>query len=58
MKEDRVSQRKKKIKEIEEILDKVWSDPELPKKVEEFQRKHGELTPEDLREKLDLFPLY
>jgi len=54
MKEDMASQRMKKIREIEKTLDEIWSDPELPKKVEEFQRKHGELTPEELREKLDL----
>jgi len=53
MSEDRL----KKIRELEAQLDKIWSDPELPKKIEEFQRKHGELTPEELYEKLDLLSL-
>jgi len=43
----------KKIKKIEEDLDRMWSDPELPRKVEEFQRKHGVLTPEELHQRLD-----
>ena len=44
----------KKIKEIEEEFDRMWSDPELLKKVEEFQKKHGVLTPEELHERYDV----
>jgi len=44
----------RKIKKIERILNEMWQDPELPKKVEEFQREHGELTPEELHERFTI----
>ncbi|MHC1584608.1 MAG: hypothetical protein ACXQTM_08330 [Methanosarcinales archaeon] len=49
MSEDRL----RKIRELEARLDKMWSDPDLSKKVEEFQRKHGILTPEELHQRVD-----
>jgi len=43
-----------KIKAIEEKLDKIWRDPNLWKEVEKFQREHGELTKEELRERFTI----
>ena len=44
----------KKIKAIEKKLDEMWKDPNLRKEVEEFQREHGELTEEELRERFTI----
>jgi len=44
----------KKIKAIEEKLDEMWKDPNLRKEVEKFQREHGELTEEELRERFTI----
>ena len=43
-----------RIKEIEEKLDEMWGDPNLWKEVEKFQREHGELTEEELRERFTI----
>jgi len=47
-------ERWQRIKAIEEKLDKMWGDPNLRKEVEEFQRVHGELTEEELRERFTI----
>ena len=47
-------ERWKKIKEIEEKLDKIWRDPNLLKEVEKFQKEHGELTEEELQERFTI----
>jgi len=47
-------ERWRKIKAIEEKLDEMWKDPNLWKEVEEFQRVHGELTGEELRERFTI----
>ena len=47
-------ERWRKIKAIEKKLDEMWKDPNLWKEVEEFQREHGELTEEELRERFTI----
>ena len=47
-------ERWRKIKAIEKKLDEMWKDPNLRKEVEEFQRVHGELTGEELRERFTI----
>jgi len=47
-------ERWRKIKAIEKKLDEMWKDPNLRKEVEEFQRVHGELTDEELRERFTI----
>jgi len=43
-----------RIKATEKKLDEMWKDPNLRKEVEEFQRIHGELTDEELRERFTI----
>ena len=42
------------IKSIDKIIEEIMNDPELPKKVEEYQRKYGTLTEEDLRKQFTI----
>ena len=46
--------RHRRIEEIEEKLDEMWGNQNLWKEVEKFQREHGELTEEELRERFTI----
>ncbi len=39
--------------EIDKIIEEVMNDPELPKKVEEYQKKYGTLSEEDMLKRFD-----
>lgn len=52
-----VEDRKKIIKWLEDILNEVHNDPNLRKRAEEYQRKYGTLTPEDLKKYIDTNPI-
>jgi tripartite-type tricarboxylate transporter receptor subunit TctC len=46
---DRTTKEDEIIAELVRIAEEVENDPEVAKKAEEFQRKYGTLTEEDLR---------
>lgn len=50
---DDAGESREEMVDIEKIIKKVFSDPDLAKKVEESQRKYGTLTAKDLQEIYD-----
>ena len=46
---NKIKENQKYLNEIDKIISKVMNDPQLPKKMREYQQKYGTMTPEDLR---------
>lgn len=45
---------KEEIERLDKKIEEVMNDPDLPEKVEEYQKKYGTISEEDLRKRFTI----